>query len=153
MKIKVNVWQVGYLSMVAYIHRDEEAIVCKERGYVELEEQDLWEEEVWHLLNWGCWNYNKEGKTVKPAEVHSQLDHCNSDIILQIEGTNSFKAAQSVGFKEYDSLNEAIASYKEGGFFNVGPLMECPRKAGHYTIKDDKVMWSKDNKNWEIVTW
>ena len=54
MKVKVNVWQVGFMDMVSNMLRQGDKAVCKERGYVLIEDKEDWEEEVWNLLNWSC---------------------------------------------------------------------------------------------------
>lgn len=109
-KIKVNVWQMGYTNLEDFEKTNKGNAKCVNKGYVLLNSlDDYWEETVWHLLNWSCWNYDEEkGENVKPKSVHSPLTHCNSDIILNIEGTNTYKYAKSIGFGEANSLEEAI---------------------------------------------
>lgn len=124
-KIKVNVWQMGYTTFKDFKNSNKENAECRDKGYVLLDNlDDLWEETVWHLLNWGCWNYNeKEGKYIKPKSVKSPLTHCNSDVILNIEGTNIYKYAKSVGFGEATSLDEAKTKMVEG-FCKFWPFPE-----------------------------
>ena len=111
--MKVNVWQVGYTTYEDW--HDRANPVCKEMGYVTIpDDSEEWEEKVWDLLNWSCWNFNDEGRAVKPDEVHSPLDHCNSDIILQIENSNTYKYAKFMGFGEAFSLENAVAHIIDG---------------------------------------
>ncbi len=111
--MKVNVWQVGYTTREDWHNRTNP--VCREMGYVTIpDDSEGWEEKVWNLLNWSCWNYNDEGTAVKPDEVHSPLDHCNSDIILQIENSNIYKYAKFIGFGESSSLKNAVAHIIDG---------------------------------------
>jgi hypothetical protein len=108
-KIKVNVWQVGYTTLKDYACSNRKNAKCVDKGYVLLNSlDDLWEETVWNLLNWSCWNTDDNGNAIKPESVKSPLDHCNSDIILNIEGTNIYKYAKNSGFGVADSLKGAI---------------------------------------------
>ena len=104
MKRKVNIWLIGYTDEDGCILRKMQNIVCKECGFVLVEPKEGWEETVWGLLNWGCWGC----EAVKPAEVHSPLDHCNADIILKMEGDSVYKGALDFGFKDFASLEEAV---------------------------------------------
>jgi hypothetical protein len=122
MSTKINIWQLGYTNLDDFNYSNKQNAVCRDAGFVMIDNlEDLWEEEVWHLLNWSCWNYNDEGNAVKPSSVHSYLDHCNSDIILNIDGTDIFKYALSVGFGEATSLEEAVNKSKTG-FCNYWPF-------------------------------
>ena len=113
--IKVNVWQVGFESVDDWKQHDNRKAKCRPMGYVEMEECEKWEDEVWHLLNWGCWNYDdKSEKYVKPTEVHSPLTHCNSDVILQVEGTQVYRCAKSFGWGTHVTLKYAIRAIKNG---------------------------------------
>ena len=144
MKVKVNVWQMGFTNMKAYMLGDSNGIACKERGYVLVENSEGWEEEVWNLLNWSCWTDKK------PKDVHSPLEYCNSDVILQTDGTNEYKRAESVGWTDYTSLESAIDALKKTPY-SLWPLKEVPREYTAYTVKNGVVMGSNDNKNWFII--
>lgn len=117
--IKVNVWQVGYMSNADWKESNRSGkpqnVKCLNAGYVELKQlEEDWPEDVWHLLNWDCWNYDDAtGEAVKPAEVHSPLGHCNSDVIFRAEGSDTYMRAAHVGFEEYKSLDKAINSIIE----------------------------------------
>jgi hypothetical protein len=113
MKVKVNVWQVGYATVKDWENQNPSRIEYVERGYVLIDEQEDWEEEVWHLLNWGCWNYNEDGSTTMPENVHVTIDHCNSDVILLMENTKVYKYAKSIGFGDATSLDEAVTQVKK----------------------------------------
>lgn len=147
MKVKVNVWQVGFMDMKVCMLREGDKAICKERGYVLVENSEGWEEEVWNLLNWSCWNYNEEGNAVKPEEVHSSLDHCNADIIVQIDGTSLYKAAQFSGFKDFHTLEDAIADMKKHPY-ELWPLAEAPREYSSFRFDGVTVEGSNDGKNW-----
>lgn len=150
MKVKVNVWQVGFIDMKAYMLREGDKAVCKERGYVMIENKEGWEEDVWNLLNWSCWNYDKNGNAVKPDDVYSTLDHCNSDIILQIDGTDQFKRAESVGWTSYTSLEGAIEALKYDPH-SLWPLAEASREYCSLKSNGRTVWGSNDGKNWVIL--
>ena len=108
--MKVNVWQVGYTTEKDWI--DCANPVCREMGHVIIPDNtEDWEEEVWNLLNWSCWNYDENGIAHKPEEVHSPLGYCNSDVILQIDGSGEYKCAKSVGFEDSSSLEDAIKKF------------------------------------------
>ena len=144
MRIKVNVWQVGFDNIKAYMLREGEKAICKERGYVVIYNLENWEETVWDLLNWSCWT------NMKPDNVFSSLDHCNSDVILQIDGTNDYRRAESVGWTTYNSLEDAINALKKTPY-SLWPLVEVPRKYSHYTT-DGKTVWGSNNdKDWFII--
>ena len=144
MKTKVNVWQVGFMDMKAYMLREGEKALCKERGYVVIEDMKNWEEEVWNLLNWSCWTDKK------PDNVFSSLDHCNSDIILQIDGTDQFKRAESMGWTHYATLEAAIEALKKTPR-SLWPLVEAPREYSHLKT-DGKTVWGSNNgKAWFIM--
>ena len=150
MKVKVNVWQVGFDNIKAYMLRDSSRTACKERGYVLVENSEGWEEEVWNLLNWSCWNYNEKGNVVKPEDVHSSLDHCNADIIVQIDGTSLYKAAQSIGFKDFHTLEDAVADMKKHPY-ELWPLVETPREYTRYKSNGKDVWGSNNDKDWFII--
>ena len=143
--MKVNVWQLGYNTYKDF--KLNQNIQCREQGYVLIDSIDNWEEKVWDLLNWSCWAKNK------PEEVHSPLTHCNSDIILQIEGTNLYKVSEFVGFTEHPSLETAI-KYAKQKPHEYWPFSDVYGKSGHYKVKYDKVYWADfDSEDWIEVTW
>ncbi len=150
-KIKVNVWQVGYITFKDHACSNRKNAKCVDKGYVLLDSlDDQWEETVWHLLNWGCWNTDDNGNAIKPESVKSPLDHCNSDVILNIEGTNIYKYALSVGFGEADSLKRAIEKItNECDFW---PFPEVKRTSGAIKHEDDKVFQNINGK-WIEITW
>ena len=112
---KIDIWQVGYPSEESWKVGNPQNAMLAYRGYVELDTlEEGWQEIVWHLLNWSCWNHDDEGNAVKPENVHSPLTHCNDDIILQAEGSDKYFYAQFIGFKETNSLTEAINALKDG---------------------------------------
>jgi len=150
MKVKVNVWQMGFDNIKAYMLRDSSGTACKERGYVLVENSEGWEEEVWNLLNWSCWNYNEKGDAVKPEDVHSSLDHCNADIIVQIDGTSLYKAAQFSGFKDFHTLEDAVADMKKHPY-ELWPLAETPREYTRYRTHGTNVFGSNDGETWHII--
>ena len=153
MSIKVNVWQVGYTTFKDYILRNKHNAKCVDKGYVEIENtDDLWEEDVWNLLNWSCWNYDESGNAIKPESVHSPLDHCNSDIIISIDGTSIYKYAKSVGWGEANSLDSAFEKMIDD-FCEFWSLPDVKRTSGEIkTMPDNKVL-QKINGKWTEVTW
>lgn len=149
--MKVNIWQVGYTTQRDFIL--EENLVCREMGYVEIDPTDQWEESVWELLNWSCWS--REGK---PENVHSPLDHCNSDIILQIDGTSIYRGAMFLGWRAYSSLEEAVASASiEGHRFY--PFSDVKFRSGFRKVENGKAYWMDLDEGragrgtWIEVTW
>jgi len=135
------------MDMKAYKLRQTDKAICKERGYVLVEDKEGWEEDVWNLLNWSCWNYDDHGNAIKPEVVHSPLDHCNSDIILQIDGTDEYRAAQFCGFESFRSLETAVKNLKSP-HHDLWPLAEAPREYS-YLKSDGQTVWgSNDGKNW-----
>lgn len=147
MKVKVNVWQVGFMDMKSYMLREGDKAVCKERGYVMIENKEGWEEDVWNLLNWSCWNYDENGNVVKPDDVYSSLDHCNSDVILQIDGTNDYRRAELVDWTKYNSLEQAMTALKNDPH-SLWPLAEAPREYCRLRSNGVIVEGSNDGKNW-----
>ena len=122
--IKVNVWQVGYVSESDWRDGNKRKATCRNMGYVEIEESDGWEEDVWNLLNWSCWNYGDDGNAVKPENVHSPLSFCNSDVILQIEGTSVYRCAKHVGWGTHKTLEYAVRAIKSG-HHNLWPFHDA----------------------------
>lgn len=150
-KIKINVWQMGYTTFKDYACSNRQNAKCVNKGYVLLDNlENHWEETVWHLLNWSCWNTDDEGNAIKPESVQSPLDHCNSDVILNIDGTNTYKYAKSFGFGEADSLEGAIKKItNECDFW---PFPEVKRTSGAIRHKDNKV-FQNINGEWIEITW
>lgn len=144
MEIKVNVWQVGFDNIKAYMLREGEKAICKEKGYVVIDDLKNWEEEVWDLLNWSCWTDEK------PENVHSSLEYCNSDIILQIEGKHQYKRAESVGWTNYTTLEAAIEALKKTPH-SLWPLEGTPRSYTAYKTDGETVWGSNNNKDWYII--
>lgn len=148
--MKVNVWQVGYPSFKDYILKSENVEV-REMGYVEIPSIECWEEEVWHLLNWSCWNYDDNGDAFKPNNVHSTLDHCNSDIILHVVGTYGYKTAMPIGWATYSSLDHAINSFKERRH-SLWPFSDVKFCGGYTKIENGKAYIKKNNRSsWEEI--
>lgn len=146
--IKVNVWQMGYTTIRESVLGDRDKAVCRPMGHVFLEETYHWEEDVWHLLNWGCWSENG-----KPEGVHVPIDHCGSDVIIQKEGENTFWCASIAGWQCFYTLDEAIKAMRVG-FYTLWPFYDVRRVSGHYTAKRGKVYWRLNNEDeWEEVTW
>ena len=142
MKVKVNVWQVGFMDMKAYMLREGDKAVCKERGYVMVDSKTNWEETVWDLLNWSCWTSRK------PDEVHSSLEYCNSDVIIQIDGRNDYRRAESVGWSRYNSLEQAVTALKNDPH-SLWPLAEAPREYRKLRSNGVTVEGSNDDgKTW-----
>ena len=151
-KIKISVWQVGYTTFKDYASSNRQNAKCVNKGYVLLNslEDHYWEDRVWHLLNWSCWNYDESGNAIKPKSVQSPLDHCNSDVILNIEGTNIYKYAKGLGFGETTSLREAIRKITlECDFW---PFPDVKRTSGQIKYEADKVFQCINGK-WTEITW
>lgn len=141
MKVKVNVWQVGFMDMKAYMLREGDKAICKERGYVMVENKENWEDDAWNLLNWSCWTDRK------PKDVYSSLEYCNSDVVLQIDGTDNYRRAESIGWTTYDSLEGAVAALKKTPHC-LWPLAEAPREYKRLRSNGTTVEGSNDGKNW-----
>lgn len=124
MKIKINIWHVGYASTDDWMAGDKRKAVCRNMGYVEIEKCDAWEDDVWEYLNWSCWNYGKDGEAIKPDCVHSPLSFCNSDVILQIEGTEVYRCAKTCGWGTHKTLEYAIRAIKTG-HHNIWPFYDA----------------------------
>lgn len=146
--IKVNVWQLGYTSQKDYVLENKSKLQCREMGFVFVEESSYWTEEVWNLLNWGCWSENG-----KPHAVHSPLDHCNSDIIIQIDGTKEYICALFVGWETKNSLSDAIAYMKHEGW-DFWPFHDVRRVAGQYKADNGKAYYRRNKEDkWVEITW
>lgn len=149
--MKVNVWQVGYTTQRDYVLRENAQ--CRNMGYVEIPETDDWEDEVWNLLNWSCWT------SYKPETVHSPLDHCNSDIILQSEGSTEYMCAKFIGWEVCQSLDSAVYNLQHDKSRNLWPFKGVPFRSGYTKIRDGKAYWQsiEDDKagreNWIEITW
>ena len=150
-KIKINVWQVGYTTYKDYVCSNRQNAKCVDKGYVLINKLNTgWEEDVWHLLNWSCWNTDDNGNAIKPESVKSPLDHCNSDVILNIDGTNIYKYAKGFGFGETTSLKEAIREITLE--CNFWPFPEVKRTSGEIRQKEGKVFQNIKGK-WTEITW
>jgi len=151
-KVKINVWQMGYTTFKDYVTSNKENAKCVNKGYVLLDSlDDNWDESVWHFLNWSCWNTDDKGNAIKPESVQSSLDHCNSDIILNIDGTNTYKYAKSSGFGEATSLKEA-SKKMINDFCNFWPFPDVEGTSGSIKHEDDKV-YQFINDEWIEITW
>ena len=142
MKVKINVWQVGFMDLKAYMLREGDKAICKERGYVMVDSKTHWEDTAWDLLNWSCWTDEK------PKDVHSSLDHCNSDVILQIDGTNDYMRAESIGWTKYNSFEQAVTALKNTPN-SLWPFTEAPREYSKLRSNGVTVEGSNDGgKTW-----
>lgn len=149
--MKVNVWQVGYTTQRDYVLRKNAQ--CRNMGYVEVSD-DLkdWEEKVWELLNWSCWTDKK------PANVHSSLDHCNSDVIFQIDGSYTYKCAQFIGFSDVHTLADAIQEVKHHELWPFSDIRSAFR-SGCTMVRNSKAYWQSieddraGKENWIEITW
>lgn len=151
-KIRVNIWQMGYTSFKDHLISDKSKASCKNMGFVILEnKEDLWEETVWNLLNWSCWNFDKNNEPIKPDNVISPLDHCNSDIIINIEGSNEYKYAKHCGWGKANSLEDAEKKMKED-FCSFWPFSDVKRTSGSVKCDNGKV-FQEINGKWTEVTW
>lgn len=118
--MKVNIFNIGYTRADwDSKSRNYDNLHIADAGYAEVKEFDP--EELWDLLNWSCWT------DTKPEEVaNSPLTHCNSDIALNIDGTNEYYIALSCGWKKItaDSLEEVLNFFKtdDEASFNYWPL-------------------------------
>lgn len=83
-------------------------------------------------------------------QYNPPLDHCNSDVILNIEGTNIYKYAKGVGFGETNSLEEAIREIALECDFWTFPNVK--RTSGAIKRKDDKI-FQNINGEWIEITW
>lgn len=149
--MKVNVWQVGYTTQRDFVLHENAQ--CRNMGYVEVPEMEHWEDEVWHLLNWSCWTSDK------PEGVHSPLDHCNSDVILQPEGSTRYMCAKSAGWRICNSLDSAVYSLQHNNSHYLWPFEDAPFRSGCTMVCNGKAYWQsiedgKANKeNWTEITW
>lgn len=150
--MKVKVYQVGYTTQRDYLLHENAKY--REMGFVEIPENiEGWEEKVWDLLNWSCWT------DVKPTNVKSPLDHCNSDVILQIDGSCTYRYAKFVGWGEASSLIEALEGIQQAGEFWPFYDSRCSFKDGLTKVENGKAYWMspKDYKagrnHWIEVTW
>ena len=155
MSIKINVWQLGYTTFKDYALRNKQNAKCVEKGYVEIENtDDLWEEGVWNLLNWSCWNYDESGNAVKPESVHSPLDHCNSDIIINIDGTNTYKYSKHYGWGETKSLDDAIKEMVDDYCYcEFWPFRDVKRTSGRIRQTSENTVLQEIDGEWIEITW
>lgn len=119
--MKVNIYVVGLNRADWQEHPNGRAkLHIADAGYAEVDEFNV--DELWDLLNWGCWTDEK------PKEVeHSPLTHCNADVILNIDGTNVYHCALTCGWHEVtaDSLSKVLSYYKVSRrVFGFWPLYE-----------------------------
>ena len=146
MEIKVNVWQVGYTTFKDYVLSNKK-VSCRSMGYVLIDERGGWQNKVWHLLNWSCWTSNK------PANVHSQLDHCNSDVIFQIEGTSEFLLAKPFGWGKSRTLELAIRQMKRNNHY-FWPFNDVKFGRGYVNVVDGKAYTSATRDGeYKEITW
>lgn len=106
--MKVNIFVIGFDEADWEKNpRNRNNLHIASAGYAEVEEFNA--EELWNSLNWSCWT-DKKPKEVK----HSPLTHCNSDIALNIDGTNVYHCALSAGWKKItaDSVEEVLQFFK-----------------------------------------
>lgn len=149
--MKVNVWQVGYTTERDYVLHENAQ--CRNMGYVEVPETENWEDEVWNLLNWSCWTSDK------PEEVHSPLTHCNSDVILQSEGSTRYLCATHTGWQVCNTLGSAIYSLQHGGSHRLWPFNDAPCRSGYTMVRNGKAYWQSiedgraGKENWIEITW
>lgn len=106
---KVNVWKLGYTTFKDFILNNDN-VECRPMGYVELEDDDD-PEDTWHFLNWSCWTQTK------PDKVKSSISYCNSEIIIQEEGSDEYHVCKPVGWEIAKNLEEAIKVSKAGRDF------------------------------------
>ena len=145
-KIKINVWQIGYTTFKDYLMDNKQKALLHPMGYVLLESEDDWAEKTWDLLNWSCWT------ETKPENVHSPLNHCNSDIIVNVDGTDIYMYAKSFGWGEEHSLFAAETAAKKESTCTFWPFQEVKRTSGPVRIDNDKVYQKINGKEVEI-TW
>ena len=153
--MKVNVWQVGYTTQRDSVIGDPNLAECRPMGYVIVEDdEEDWEDDAWHLLNWGCWNYPKGGgRAIKPEEVQSPLSFCNSDVILQREGTDLYYCADHCGWTKTSSLDRAVAIIRNG-YHSIWPFKDVKFSGGHTKVENGKAYISdKHDGPWREITW
>ena len=145
---KVHVWQLGFATQRDKVLHDKSKVECRQMGYVLIDDnEDDPAETVWNLLNWSCWSDNG-----KPDNVFSPLDHCNDDIIVNVEGTSIYACADFIGFTETTSLKDAIAHSLE--HFDGWCFHDVERRSGFYKEIDGKAYWRKNKgDDWKEVTW
>lgn len=120
--MKVNIYVIGFRDKAEWMQNsaNRKNLHIASAGYAEVEEFNA--EELWDLLNWSCWTDEK------PKEVeHSPLTHCNSDIALNIDGTDVYHCALSFGWEEItaNSLEEVLQFFKTSKHsFSFWPLYE-----------------------------
>lgn len=117
--VKVNIFQIGYLSLEDWKNDNSSKLACRYMGYVELIElENDWEEIVWNILNWDCYQKNK------PKTLHSEMTHCNDDVIFQIEGETEYTYFKSFGVGKTNSLSDAVQEILQETFVFY-PFEDC----------------------------
>ena len=105
-EIRINVF-AG--NVVEKIKNDNLDFVISPHGYVMVkEEYDELDslQKAFDLLNWSC--YSSE----RSINDFSDIDHCGSGIILNIDDSNHFYLSLSIGWKKFDTFIELYEWYK-----------------------------------------
>lgn len=101
MKKRYNIIQMVYPSVEDWKNRNTKSLTFKERGYAEFDNPNENHNSVWDLCNWSCYTDKK------PENLHSELTHCNSDIVVWVEGSKEYYVAEPCGWAKFDTLERA----------------------------------------------
>lgn len=112
---KYNILQMGYPTVEDWKNHNAGTIQFKERGYAMVEDNEG-QEKVWDLCNWSCY------ADAKPENLHSELTHCNSDIVVWVEGSGEYWVAEPAGWKKFQTLEEAKRHMLAKSRYEAWPL-------------------------------
>lgn len=111
---KYNILQIGYPTNEDWKNHNTNALQFVERGYAIVGDTDDYEN-VWNLCNWSCYTRHK------PKNLYSELEFCNSDIVVWTDD-NEYWVAESVGWKKFSTLESAKNYMLEKGEYKAWPL-------------------------------
>lgn len=144
--MRFKVWQTGYTTCRDEVLRDTSKAVTLPKGFVIADSI----EEAWDLLNWSCWT------SKKPIEVISDMEYCNSDIILS-NNFNEFWYAKPIGWGVTKTLEDAIAGIKQDRLTPLNAFSDVKGFSGYVRIKNGipyyKDFDSDDESEWIEITW
>lgn len=112
---KYNILQIGYPSVEDWKSQSADNLTFKERGYAMVKD-DEGPENVWGMCNWTCYT------DIQPQNLHSDLTHCNADIIVWVEGSGEYWVAEDAGWEKFPTLEDAKQYLLADGCYRAWPL-------------------------------
>lgn len=104
--IRINIFKGNTMDMLT---NKTNIMVIEPHGYLlqHGNEFSLENDDVFDLLNWSHW------ADKKPELLFSDIDTCGSGIILNLDDTNDYYLAMSVGWKKFNSFKELYNWYSK----------------------------------------